>query len=228
MPQKNIVGILHAGTSIESSQFGINLAKKYDFAYTSIGIHPEEVENLQADYLEILENMAKNNEKVVAIGEIGLDYHWTKETKNKQIEVLENQLKLAQKLNLPVIIHMREATADCMEILKKYKPRGVMHCFSGSVETAKDVLNLGFYISFTGVLTFSNAKNSIDVLKNIPMERLLLETDAPYMSPAPERGKRCTSDLIRHIIAKIAETKNISAEEVAEICLENTKRLFNI
>lgn len=229
MLQKNgVCNILHASTCVESANFGVELSNKYDFAYTSVGIHPEEVFNLQADYLKVLENLATHNKKVVAIGEIGLDYYWTKDTKEKQLLVFEEQLVLAKKLDLPVIIHCREATADCLDILKNHRPRGVIHCFSGSVETARILLDLGFYISLTGVVTFNNAKTAQQVAEFIPKDRLLLETDAPYMAPVPFRGKRCTSDLIAHTAEKIAEIKAMQTQDLIDICTQNTKDLFSI
>lgn len=227
MKEKGVCGIIHAATDIVSSEKGIEYAEKYPNFYTSIGIHPECVEKLEDDYIERLEKSAQNK-KVVAIGEIGLDYYWTKETKEKQLEVFENQLILAQKLKLPVIIHSREATQDCMELLKKYKPTGVMHCFSGSAETAKEVLKLGMYISFTGAITFPKSFKAQEALAVIPMDRLLLETDCPYMAPVPNRGKRCDSSMIAYTAEKVAELKGISAQEVLDITTENTKSLFDI
>ncbi len=232
LKSKGVVGIIHAGTSLESCEFGINQAKKYDFAYTSIGIHPSDVntlgDNLQGDkYIEIMREMAKY-EKVVAVGEIGLDYYWTKDNKELQKQVFEKQLILAKDLDLPVIIHSREATKDCLDMLKKYKPRGVVHCYSSSKETAKELLNLGLHISFTGVLTFPNAKKAVEALEIIPLEKLLLETDAPYMAPVPNRGKICTSDMIALLAVKIGELKGEDPQKIINICTENTKKLFNI
>lgn len=227
LKEKGVCGIIHASTDMKSSLYGISQSEKYDFAYTAIGVHPEEIENLQDDYIQKLREMSLNK-KVVAIGEIGLDYYWTKDTKYKQIEVFENQLKLANELHLPVIIHSREATKDCMDLLLKYKPRGVVHCFSGSAETAKEIISLGMYVSFTGVLTFKNSKKSHEALMVIPDDKLLLETDAPYMAPVPNRGKRCDSSMIAFVAQKISELKNIPPQEVLNTCTRNTKYLFNI
>lgn len=227
LKEKGVCGIIHAATDIKSSLYGISQAKKYDFAYTAIGIHPEELENLKDDYINKLKELSQYK-KVVAIGEIGLDYYWTKDNRQKQIEVFENQLVLASELNLPVIIHSRDATKDCMDLLYKYKPQGVVHCFSGSAETAREIISLGMYISFTGVLTFKNAKKAREALMVIPEDKLLLETDAPYMAPEPNRGKRCDSSMIPYIAEKISEMKNIPTQDILNKCTQNTKELFNI
>ena len=227
MKEKGVCGIIHAATDIKSSETGIAFTQKYPDFYTAIGVHPECIDGLQDDYIKQLEKLAEN-EKVVAIGEIGLDYYWTKETREKQLEIFENQLILAKKLNLPVIIHSREATQDCMALLNKYKPKGVVHCFSGSAETAKEILKIGMCISFTGVLTFPKSLKAQEALSVIPMDRLLLETDCPYMAPVPNRGKRCDSSMIAFTAEKVAELKGIPAQEVLNITTDNTKRLFKI
>ncbi len=227
MKEKGVCGIIHAATDIKSSETGIAYTQKYPDFYTAIGVHPECVDELEVDYLEQLEKLSQN-EKVVAVGEIGLDYYWTRETREKQLEVFENQLILAKKLDLPVIIHSREATQDCVVLLNKYKPKGVVHCFSGSAETAKEILKIGMDISFTGVLTFPKSLKAQEALAVIPMDRLLLETDCPYMAPVPNRGKRCDSSMIAFTAEKVAELKGLSAQEVLNITTENTKRLFNI
>ena len=227
MSQKGVVCIVHASTDINSSEKGILYSDKYENFYTSVGIHPECVAELDKNYLDRLESLAKN-QRVVAIGEIGLDYYWTTDTKEQQFYVFENQLILANKLELPVIIHCREATKDCMDLLAKYKPNGVVHCFSGSAETAKEVLKIGMYIGFTGVITFPNSKKAREALEVIPMDKLLLETDCPYMAPVPNRGKRCDSSMISFMAEKVGELKGISAQEVLDITCENAKRLFKI
>lgn len=219
--------LLHAGTNSETNRFGVSYAKKYDFFYTSVGIHPEDIPYAsEADFLEAEKLLSE--EKVVAVGEIGLDYHYEGYDREKQIYAFERQLDMAKAHNLPVIIHSRDATADCMNILKKHKPRGVMHCFSGSAETAREVLALGMYISFTGVVTFKNARKAQESVMAIPIDRLLLETDCPYMAPEPNRGKRCDSRMIAYTAAKIGELKGLSAQEIIDAATENTKRLFNI
>ena len=162
----------------------------------------------------------------MALGEFGLDYHYGSDNKPGQREVFVKQLELAKKLDLPVIIHSRDACEDTMEILREYKPRGVMHCFSYSAETAKEVVKLGMYVSFTGVLTFKNAKKATAACEVVPIERLLLETDCPYMAPEPHRGERCDSSMIAFTAAKMAEIKGVSADEMIEIANKNGRRLF--
>ena len=194
--------------------------------YAAVGIHPEDVGGTPADYLDTLKKWAVLP-KTVAIGEIGLDYHYEGYDPDLQKRIFEEQLDLAEELSLPVVIHSRDATEDCMNILRKRGTvRGVMHCFSGSAETAKQVLDLGMNISFTGVLTFKNARKSIEALEVVPLERLMLETDCPYMAPEPNRGKRCDSSMIIHIIQKIADVKGVSPELVAKQTTENTLDLF--
>ena len=222
-----VCGIINIGCTLERSQKSVDFADKYEKFYAAVGIHPEDVEDLPLDYLETLRKWTENK-KVVAIGEIGLDYHYEGYNREKQIEVFKKQLELAKALDMPVIIHSRDATEDCMAILKEYKPKGVMHCFSGSAQTAKEVLALGMSLSFTGVLTFKNARRALEALEVVPMDRLLLETDCPYMAPEPFRGKRCDSGMIPYIAEKIAEVKGLDAQSVLDTCTENTKKLFGI
>ena len=167
------------------------------------------------------------NKKIVAIGEIGLDYHWDI-PKDKQTEVVKSQLKLANDLNMPVVFHDREAHGDSMELLRKYKPKGLLHCYSGSTEMLKEVLKLGMYISLGGVVTFKNARVPVEVAKAVPVDRLLLETDAPYLAPVPCRGKRNDSSYISYIAEKIAEIKNMDTQELINITTENAKRMYGI
>lgn len=223
----NVKGFITIGTSIEKSLKSIEIAEKYSQAYASIGVHPEDCNDLQKDYIDKLRQMSKNN-KVVAIGEIGLDYHYDGYNKKTQMKCFTEQLELASELNLPVIIHSRDATQDTIDILNAYKPKGVMHCFSGSLETAQKILELGMMISFTGVITFKNAKKAIEVCSAIPIDRLMLETDSPYMTPVPHRGKRNNSNYIIHIAEKIAEIKNIPVNEVIEICNKNAISFFGL
>lgn len=219
--------IINMGCNMERSRFSVEYANKFPFIYAAVGIHPEDVDKAPADYLEQLKIWAADP-KVVAIGEIGLDYHYEGYDAELQKKIFSEQLDLAQELDLPVVIHSRDATEDTLNILRKYgKINGVMHCFSGSAETARQVLDLGMHISFTGVLTFRNAKKAVGALAVTPMDRLLLETDCPYMAPEPNRGKRCDSSMIVHVIDKIAAEKNISPEEAAAQTMENTLRLFS-
>ncbi len=219
--------VIEMGCSMESSRNSVALSEKYPQIYAAVGVHPEDCNKVYDGYLEELEQLSKNK-KVVAIGEIGLDYHYDGFDREKQIEVFEQQLILAQKLNLPVVIHSRDATKDCMDLLKKYKPKGVVHCFSGSAETAKEIISLGMYIGFTGVLTFKNARKAIEACEVIPTDRLLLETDCPYMAPVPFRGKRCDSTMIKFTAEKMAEIKGVTPDEMQEICNNNAKTLFAI
>ena len=228
LPNNNIYAVINAGADIESSEKSISLSESYPYIYAAVGIHPENISSIPKDYISRLEKLILSGKKVVGVGEIGLDYHYTKENKQQQKELFENQVKLAIKHDLPVIVHDRDAHADTMEILKKHKPRGVVHCFSGSLEMAKEIIKMGMYIGIGGVVTFKNAKNIVDVAENIPLEHIVLETDAPYMAPAPFRGKRCDSSYIKYTAEKISEIKNIDLKEVFQITKQNAKNLFGV
>ncbi len=225
LPQKNVERVLAIGCGLDEFEENAALINKYDYIYGSLGVHPEFADDLPENWAETLE-IALKVKKVVALGEFGLDYHYVSENKIKQREVFVKQLELAKKLDLPVIIHSRDACEDTMEILREYKPRGVMHCFSYSAETAKEVVKFGMYVGFTGVLTFKNAKKAIAACEVVPIERLLLETDCPYMAPEPHRGERCDSSMIEFTAAKMAEIKGVSADEMIEIANKNGRRLF--
>lgn len=221
--EKNVTEIITCGTDIKSSKECIELAEKFSFVYAAVGFHPEELTRVDIDIPALKELISK---KTVAIGEIGLDYYWNKDNKDKQKAGFIAQLGLAKELNLPVIVHDRDAHGDTLEILKQEKPKGVLHCFSGSVEMAREIVNLGMYIGVGGVITFKNAKNLPEVIKEVPLDRILLETDAPYLAPEPMRGKRNDSSLIPYIAEKIGNIKGISKEEVLKITRENAYRLF--
>ena len=225
--ESGICGVINCGADIESSVFSVELANKYDYIYAACGIHPEEADKIPENYIEILKNLARN-EKCVAIGEIGLDYYWRQDTKEKQKELFENQILLSKELGLPIIVHDREAHGDTLEILKKHKPKGVLHCFSGSPETAEEILKLGMYIGLGGALTFKNARKAVEVAEMLPLDRLLLETDCPYMAPVPFRGKRNYSGYIPYIAEKVAEIKGIDPQTVLDITSENAKKLFDL
>ena len=227
LKESGVCGIINCGADIESSVSSVDLASKYDYIYAACGIHPEEADKTPENYIDILRDLAKN-EKCVAIGEIGLDYYWRQDTKDLQKELFEKQILLSKELDLPIIVHDREAHGDTMEILKKHRPKGVLHCFSGSPETATEVLKLGMYIGLGGALTFKNARKAVEVAQMLPLDRLLLETDCPYMAPVPMRGKRNNSGYIPFIAEKVAEIKGIDPQSVLDITTENTKRLFNI
>ena len=227
LKESGVCGIINCGADIESSVSSVDLASKYDYIYAACGIHPEEADKTPENYIDILRDLAKN-EKCVAIGEIGLDYYWRQDTKDLQKELFEKQILLSKELDLPIIVHDREAHGDTMEILKKHRPKGVLHCFSGSPETATEVLKLGMYIGLGGALTFKNARKAVEVAQMLPLDRLLLETDCPYMAPVPMRGKRNNSGYISFIAEKVAEIKGIDPQSVLDVTMENTKRLFNI
>ena len=227
LKENGVCNVINVGADLKSSQNSIDLSKKYDFIYAAVGVHPYDATNLKDDYLDKLKDMCKWK-KVVAIGEIGLDYHMEDCNKEAQKKIFKEQIELSKTLDLPIIIHNREAHEDTMNIIKEYKPKGVIHCFSGSKEMAKEVIKLGMYIGLGGVVSFKNAKNAVEVAKTIPIERLILETDAPYMAPVPFRGKRCDSTLIKYTAQKIAEIRNMSLDELLLKTKENAKSLFSI
>lgn len=228
MHEGGVLGIVNASADINSSLSSVKLSEKYPYVFAAVGVHPENLDGLSEDYTEQIKKIATEHKKVVAIGEIGLDYHFRSDNKEKQIEVFENQVKLANSLDLPVIVHDREAHKDTFDILKKYNPKGIVHCFSGSVEMAKEIVKLGMKLGIGGVLTFKNAKTIVEVVKQIPLSHLVLETDAPYLAPVPFRGKRCNSSHIKFVAEKIAEIKNISAQEVYKETFKNALEVYNI
>lgn len=226
---QSVRAVLHAATDLDSCDFGIENSKKFENYFTSVGFHPEAMDRLPENPAGAIEKLILKGEgKIVAVGEIGLDYHYEGYDRQAQLELFESQLLVAKKYDLPVIVHLRDATEDGLALLKKHKPEGVMHCFSGSAETAKEVVGLGMYVSFTGVLTFKNSKKAKKACAEVPIDRLLLETDCPYMAPEPFRGKRCDSRMIAETAKAMAEIKEIEAEKMIEIAAENTCRLFKI
>lgn len=227
MQDKNVCGIIHQSIDFESSKKAVEFTKKYPNLYAAVGIHPQEVKADTVFNPEDFKPFLKN-EKVVAIGEVGLDYYWDTTFKENQKKVLLAEIDFAKENNLPISFHDREAHADTLEILKSTKPKGVVHCFSGSTEMACEILKLGMYIGVGGVVTFKNAKKLCEVVENTPITKILLETDAPYLAPEPMRSKLNHSGLIEFIAKKIAEIKKIEYEDVLKITQENAKRLFNI
>lgn len=230
-----VTKIVNAGYSIESSKKAMELATKYPQVYTTCGISPNDIDeyvenalNLK-DKIKEIKQLATNN-KVVAIGEIGLDYYWNKENKEHQKEYFISQIQLANELNLPIVIHTREAIQDTLDILKQYMPkqRGVFHCCPLNRELVKEALKLDFYISFCGPVTFKNSKNADEIISIVPNNKMLIETDSPYLSPEPNRGKRNDSSNLIYIATKIAQVKNLPIEEIAKITYENTCELFKI
>ncbi len=227
LPTKGITKIINVGSNIKESYESVELSKNYNYIYSSVGIHPLEVNNLPPNYLYQLENLLKEK-KVVAIGEIGLDYHYGSYTSDIQKKFFKEQLSLAYELNMPVIIHSREADQDTIEILKNFKLRGVIHCFSSSCETAEILIKMGYHLGFTGVITFKNNTKHSKIIYATPIEKILIETDCPYMAPEPFRGQICNSTMLPSIIEKIATIKNIPLQEVANKTNFNTCNLFNI
>lgn len=227
LPEKGVTAIVTNATDLKTLKQVEDFCNNYDYVYGTAGIHPECLEEpLPDDYLQQIAK-ATENKKIVAIGEIGLDYHWDI-PKDIQMKVVKEQLSLANDLDMPVVFHDREAHKDTMELLRYYKPKGLLHCFSGSTEMLKEVMKLGMYISLGGVVTFKNARVPVEVAKAVPIERLLLETDAPYLAPVPMRGKRNDSSLIPYIAERIAEIKGLTPQEVLDITSENAKRMYNI
>lgn len=226
-PEKGVCGVISCGVDIETSLFSASLSEKYSFIYFAAGFHPLDVKNYCDGALDEIKKIAMHK-KCVAIGEIGLDYHYEKDSRDIQIFLLEQQLVLANELNLPVIIHDREAHEDTMNLLKKHKPKGVVHCFSGSVETAREIVSLGMYIGLGGAVTFKNAVKPAQVAKYVPDDRLLIETDCPYMTPVPFRGKRNDSSIIPYTAQKIAEVRGVTPQEILDLTAKNAKTLFNI
>ncbi|TYP57374.1 TatD family hydrolase [Thermosediminibacter litoriperuensis] len=222
------ITVINSGSDLESSRLSLRLAREYEFVYACVGIHPHEASGVPAGYLEALREMARDP-KVVAVGEIGLDYHYNFSPRDVQKKVFEEQLSLARELGLPVVVHSREAHGDTLEILKKSAVRkGLMHCYSGSPETAAELLALGFYFSFGGILTFKNAARTREVAAGLPRDRILLETDCPYLSPEPFRGRRNDPTRLPYIAAALAEIWGVPVEEVVEITHRNAVSLFNI
>ncbi len=227
LPSFDVEKVIAVGYDLRSSREEIALANRYSHVFAAAGVHPENCYDLPENWLAELEEML-HDERICALGEIGFDYHYDNTDKAVQATVFEQQLILAEKLGLPVIIHSRDACEDTMNMLKKHRPKGVLHCFSGSAETAAEVVKLGMYIGFTGVLTFKNAKKAVAACEAVPLDRLLLETDCPYMAPVPHRGKRCDSSMLQFTAARMAEIKGVSTDDMIAIAKENAERLFGI
>lgn len=221
----SVSNIINCGCDLSSSLTSIAMAEKYPEIYAAIGVHPHQASDCTKEDLEEIKKLY-SHKKVVAVGEIGLDYHYDFSPRDRQIEIFSHQVELANELRLPVIIHDREAHEDTYNILRKYKPKGVIHCFSGSRELAQEAIDMGMYIGFGGAVTFKNARKPLEVAELVPLDRLLLETDAPYMTPVPFRGTRCNSSHIMYTAEKIAEVKKIDVQKLIDICAENAKKLF--
>lgn len=232
MPENGVGLILNPGCDIETSKKAIEYAEKYSHVYAAVGIHPEYIEEIEIDNaINELKALALSSNRIKAIGEIGLDYYWIKEPelRAKQAELLRKQLELAKEFDMPVIIHDRDAHADTLKIVEEFPDvKGVFHCYSGSTEMAKRLISLGYLISFTGVITYKNAKKAVEVVQNIPLDKIMIETDSPYMSPEPFRGKRNSSLYVYRMAETIADIKNIPLDEVINQTTENGKKLFKI
>ena len=229
MNENGIANIVNVGASMESSAESVRLSEKYDFIYAAVGVHPNDTGNLTEGDMETLMNWCKRD-KTVAIGEIGLEYHYLEPDKDIQKKWFLRQLDLAAELNMPVIIHSRDAAAETFDIMKQYAGRlsGVIHCYSYSQEMAKEYVKMGFHIGIGGVVTFKNARRALEAVAAVPMDRIMIETDAPYMAPVPYRGRRNHSGYVPLVAEKIAEVKGMTLEEVAKITTENGKRFFRI
>lgn len=228
LPQAGICGVIDCGVDIRSSKEALALAARYPFIWAAVGIHGQEAGRAQKEDLERLLPLL-DEPRAVALGEIGLDYHYDDGAPREvQRELLERQLQIAVERDLPVILHDREAHEDMWKLLQKYQPRGVMHCFSGSVEMARDLVGIGLYIGLGGAVTFKNARRPVEVAAWVPADRLLIETDAPYMTPAPFRGKRNTSALIPYTAEKIAQVRGVTSEQVLRMTRKNAERLFGV
>ena len=233
-----ITKLINAGYSLKSSIYALEIAKKYDWIYTISGISPNDIpekrETLNNQLKELVNfvEMERQSNKILAIGEIGLDYYWEKddEKRNIQKEVFIKQIKIANSFNLPIVIHTRDAVMDTLEILKtnEVERKGVFHCCPLNRELVKEALKLGYYISFAGPITFKNSKNANEIIEMVPLERMLIETDSPYLSPEPNRGKRNDSRNVKYIAEKVANVKHKSLEEIAKVTYENTCRIFNV
>ncbi len=229
LPENRIERVINVGATMAGTEASVKLADRYPHVYAAVGVHPDNADEITDESLARIEELT-HNPKVVAIGEIGLDYYWDNVARSLQQEAFRKQIRLAAKVNLPIIIHYREAAKDTLDIMAEEKIGeigGVMHCYSYSKETAEIVNKFGFYFGIGGVSTFKNAKKLIEALEVMPMDRILLETDCPYLAPVPFRGKRNSSLMLTYVVEKLAEVKGISGEEIEKVTYENALRLFS-
>ena len=228
LPEAGVSLVVNPGCEVSSSETAIALAGRFAHVYAAVGIHPEDMGDMAEGDLDRIAQLARH-EKCVAIGEIGLDYYWDASHKEEQKALFVRQLDMALALDLPVIVHDREAHGDCLDIVRRYESlRGVFHCYSGSVEMAEELLRRGWYLGFDGPITYKNARKALAVLEICPLDRILIETDSPYLTPVPNRGKRNDSRNLVYITEKIAEVKGLTVDEIAAATMENGKRLFGI
>ncbi|HIV86006.1 MAG TPA: TatD family hydrolase [Candidatus Monoglobus merdigallinarum] len=228
--QSGVELLMEVGSDLESSKKAVEIAGSNSFIYSAVGIHPESADKADDEALYAIKKLAASENRVKAIGEIGIDYYYDNcPSRSEQIRCFERQIDIARELSLPIIVHDRRSKGDVMRVLKEKKvERAVLHCFSGSAETAEIFVKMGYMISFTGVITFKNAKKAVEALKAVPLENLMIETDSPYMTPEPHRGKRNDSSYVKFIAEKMAEIKGVTAEELAEITYQNGVKFFNI
>ena len=231
LPEAGIGIVINSGASVESTRDTVELARKYDHVYAAVGVHPSEIAELDEEFMDWMRERASWN-KTVAIGEIGLDYYWDKEpeVQERQRYWFARQIELARETGLPIIVHSRDAAADTMKVMKEHHAEeipGVIHCYSYSKEMAQEFIKMGYYIGVGGVVTFKNAKKLIETVEAIPLERILLETDCPYMAPEPYRGKRNSSLYLPYVVERIAEIKGVSIEEVERVTENNARTLFS-
>ena len=229
LPEQGIGLLMNPGCSLESSRVACALARRYGYIYAAVGSHPDAADEVNEAVLEEYRALCRENPKVKAIGEIGLDYHYEDIPRQRQLEAFRAQMALAKELNLPVIVHEREAHEDGMAVVEEFSDvTGVFHCYSGSAEMAKQLVKRGWYIGFTGVLTFKNARKALEVAREIPLDRIVLETDCPYMSPEPFRGKRNDPSRLYRMAEALAQLRNLSVEEIHAVTMENGKCLYHI
>ena len=225
-PAEGIETVVNASSDIKSSKASIALSEKYPFFYSAVGVHPHEVENITEADIDELRELSKHP-KVVAIGEIGLDYYYDLSPRDLQRHWFKRQLELADELKMPVIIHSRDAAQECFDIIKNSNVRnGVIHCYSGSAEMAEEYIKMGFYIGVGGSLTFKNNKKGVETVERIPIEKILIETDSPYLAPVPYRGKRNDSRLLKYVVERISQIKNIPENDICNITKNNAQNLF--
>ena len=229
LPGAGIGLLMNPGCSLESSRNTDKLSKAYDYIYAAVGSHPDVADEVNEAVLEEYRMLCKQNNKIKAIGEIGLDYHYEDIPREIQLKAFRMQMELARELDLPVIVHEREAHEDGLKVVDDFpEVKGVFHCYSGSAEMARELVKRGWYIGFTGVLTFKNARKAVEVASQIPLDRIVLETDCPYMSPEPFRGKRNDPGKLYRMAEKLAEIRGLTVEEIHAITMENGKRLYRI
>lgn len=229
LPGAGLGLVLNPGCDLASSRIAVALAERYDFIYAAVGTHPSDIGELNDDILEQYRALCKTHPKIRAIGEIGLDYHWNHFPKEVQQKGFRDQMALARELGLPVIIHDREAHQDCLNIVREFPDvTGVFHCFSGSAEMAKEVVKLGYYVGFTGVVTYKNARQPLEAAAAVPLDRLVIETDCPYLTPVPFRGQRNDPSRVLYTAEKLAELRGLTLEEFRRITMENGRRLYRI